>query len=47
MITFEDEILLADGFNDALIGTGQRANKPTSLFTTQKNVLRFWKKGTA
>jgi len=47
MITFEDEILLADGFNDALIGTGQRANQPTLAVYDAKNVLRFWKKGTA
>ena len=50
MITFEDGILLADGFNDALIGTGQRANQPTlAVYDTKKciEVLRFWKKGTA
>ena len=28
MITFEDGILLADGFNDALIGNGHRCGQP-------------------
>ena len=44
MITFEDGILLADGFNDALIGTGQRANQPTLAVYDAKKCIEVLEK---